>query len=68
MPCSPSEYGSSRRANGHQGTPDLATWEARLNAREEELKRREDAISAVEGQLGVKAAQIVPSLILLSMR
>ena len=43
------------RVNGHQNAGSLSSWEGRLNAREEALRRREQAVSAAEGQAGVRA-------------
>ncbi len=34
---------------------DPASWEARLNAREEALKKREQAVAEAEGRIGVRA-------------
>lgn len=47
--------GSSSQSNGaaHNGQ-DLGSWEARLNAREEALKKREQVIAEAEGRIGVR--------------
>ncbi len=48
--------GSSSRSNGTttaNGT-DPASWEARLNAREEALKKREQVVAEAEGRIGVR--------------
>ena len=56
------DLGSGRKANGYQGMSAWAAWEARLEARDQELRKREEAVSTAEGQLGVRTALIMAAL------
>ncbi|BDA50938.1 Secretory carrier-associated membrane protein 6 [Coccomyxa sp. Obi] len=46
--------GSSRSNGSTANGKDPASWEARLNAREEALKKREQAVAEAEGRIGRK--------------